>query len=956
MTNKLISSIIFFAFLILAIGCGGGTNSSPSKIIVTAPNNNVSPEPISPIVVNPVPIIDTSTVSSKWNSDEDGDEIADNADNCPAIYNPKQLDTNSDGTGDSCTPVTVIENNGISTLRATIVTEYGAWLQYKGTRNTLYDSNYAVVFWSTNANDLNSTSKLQSIFTSTTSCQNLRSFDVNWQYSNAANCLKIRSTEDLNILRTEPVLLYDLAPGTQYYITVRYINNEATDIIDDQVGNVLDITTKPLTQWQLTGETHPRVFASDSMLTYWNTQRQNNEINFPGYLTSMRNEIKQVISGTDNYRFAHYCLPAATLFNLTGDTNDQTAAMSIFNMTLSHWQSADFTGDTYRFEEEALAYCTDGLWNILSNTQVNDAATEAIRDAKNALTRRRFSDTDQFVSLTRSFLVVGFTFCGETSRISAQNSTDACNILDEGFRRWYGTLLPMARKDSGYYANSGGYLPDGTSYEKGTMKYWLNSFWAFNNMGYDQSSYAPFLINNFLSAKVHSTTPSQLGYFATGDVQSYFNGGWDSGEPNTINHRPDFNSTNLLHAALLDRFGETEYANRIQKFIQKTTNAPIKDHQVFHRLMFEKPVSDNEYSLGLDTTFTESGYGIVFDRTDWSSSATYSVFTAGWRGVDHSAFDTGNLSIYRSGEWLFNHNTGYLGTSIQPESGNTPRYTIPNNGGVSPYIYIRPSDGESNMAINYISSELNYIVYNSTNNYKSTVENSYAYARVERAVVWFKNGISDDFVIIDYAKTNNSYTEANIELNVNLPSVNATFNSVNSNTADAITSNQKARITFSQKDGNGSYAIQDLAGIPDNFNPFDGVLYSDSVEYTAISPAPEIHSDIAIQIVDTADNFDTTQDIYLGTDREWKLKAIGDNLLLYPTGDLIAGTIPTINDSISLASSNYKKIVIIGLPKKQSFSFNLIEADVNSYNIQLTAGSGSETSQSSTNGMLIFNL
>ena len=43
--------------------------------------------------------------------DQDGDEVCDQLDNCPEVYNPLQIDSDGDGFGDACQPVGIQEIN-----------------------------------------------------------------------------------------------------------------------------------------------------------------------------------------------------------------------------------------------------------------------------------------------------------------------------------------------------------------------------------------------------------------------------------------------------------------------------------------------------------------------------------------------------------------------------------------------------------------------------------------------------------------------------------------------------------------------------------------------------------------------------------------------------------------------------------------------------------------------------
>ena len=859
----------------------------------------------------------SSTTSSRWYSDEDNDGIDNSIDNCIQAYNPSNIDKNKNGIGDACERPTVLQK-GIKTLYAEAITEYGGWFKFISTQNSKYDNSYAVIFWSNNINKVNKTEKLNNILRKTNHCKSTREYIPDWIGNpNDSNCKIIRVIEDKNILRSKPVIIYDMEPDNTYYMTMRYLKGKKAS---PDSGNIIKIHTTPLIKPEWSNTKHPRIFATPALIKKW---RSDKTIAFNEYKNDMRREISQAITGEDRSGRHQYCLPSATLFQMTDNENDLNSALELFSqIVLPRWQKNDYSGDSYRFQNENLTYCVDALWNQLSTAQRKAAATEAIKDAKKALSKRRFNDTDQFVSLVRSFLAVGFTYCKESKAIGIKLSNDACIILDEGYRRMFGGLLPMARKDLGRFGNSGGYLPDGASYEKGTMNYWINNFWILTNMGHDMSEYAPFIANNFLAGKIHSTTPSGRGYFAHGDVQNYYySGRWLSGEPNTLNHQKYYNAIYLLQSALLKRMGEHNISNKIQKFVDHK-NTKISNLDYLNYMLFKQHVDNTNYTSGLDTAFTDSGYGIIFDRTSWNTDATYTVFTAAWGGFDHNASDTGNLSIYRNQEWLFNHNTGYGGVSISPESHNVARYTTKVNNTNIPFMYPLEAGGDNEIKINYISDQLDYFVFDATNNYNSSFENAYYYEKVERAVIWFKNSITDDYIIIDYAKTNDTFPENNIELNINLPSVNGNYSSISTTQAELQTNSQKARISLTPATGTSAYTLHNQGGIPYNYNPFRSILYSNYLAYSLITPAPEIHNEIAIQITNINKKYDRIHSIDL---ESWRLKAIGDNLLLYPVGSLIDPSSPNIDKKITLPKKEYKKLIIIGLLPEKRYLIKLKE-------------------------------
>lgn len=900
--------------------------------------------------------VSSSPLSSRWYTDEDRDAVSNEKDDCPTAYDPSNLDINKNGIGDVCEVIKIHKWDGIKTLYAETITEYGGWFKFKATHNTKYNG-YAAIYWSDNKKDLNNKKKLTSILKQTKQCRNNRDYDRNWVYTATSNCKLIQIKEDLNVLRSEPIILYDMLPGKVYYLTIGYIDRDK-NIANSKAGNIIKIKTLALTSPVSVRKTHPRIFSTLELLKKWKQDIRNNKTRFKDYIKPMRAEIEQTIKFEDGKASYHqyFCLPAMTLYQLTNEQEDLKNALTLFDRTLDYWQKTDnFSGDSYRFQREALTYCTDALWNKLSKNKIESAAIEAINNALASMgtpKSRRFTDTDQFVSLTRSYLAVGFTFCKEDKLLAKNISKKACNVLDEGLRRLYGGLLPMARKDEGRFGDSGGYLPDGTTYEKGTIGYWVDSFWIMLNMGYDLNSYSSFFANNFLSAKIHSTTPSKKGYFAHADVQSYiYSGEWVSGEPNSIGHHLYYSNNSLRQAALLARMGDLDMQKRIQKFIASKNEAPIKDGNIFDRLMFQQSTDDTDYYTGLNTTFVESGYGMIFDRTDWSSDATYSVISASWGGFDHNSTDTGNLSIYRNKEWLLNHNVGYGGISASPISYNVARFTTQVKAKLQPYMYPYSTGVDTEIQLRFKSKEISYFVIDTTGNYNSARENSYFYDHVERSIVWFKNKREDDFIIIDYAKTSNSYPKNNIQLAINLPSISAKFTAIDQKSIMLSNSKQSALINFSPANGKITYQIHNLNGIAKDFDPFKSKLYSNYVEYLLSTESSKIlQNEISIQITDANAEKHTPYSEFIT--ENWKIIRLGENILIYPiNASLLEGTEPSISKTINIDKLEFNKAVIIGLRKYQKVSFKFIKISESQYKISLKKGNNLQADE---NGMIIY--
>ena len=84
-SNFTFSKALVAFFLVALVGCGGGNNIPPD-----ADGDGIEDS------------LDAFPNDPTESTDGDDDGVGDNGDNCPAIANSDQVDTDLDGTGDAC--------------------------------------------------------------------------------------------------------------------------------------------------------------------------------------------------------------------------------------------------------------------------------------------------------------------------------------------------------------------------------------------------------------------------------------------------------------------------------------------------------------------------------------------------------------------------------------------------------------------------------------------------------------------------------------------------------------------------------------------------------------------------------------------------------------------------------------------------------------------------------------
>ena len=654
-------------------------------------------------------------LGTDWHPDPDGDGIATPDDTCPYIYDPAQ-------TGDECDPdgPSPTEGGGIIDLHAEHVTPFGAWLSFRSA-DTVEFQYPAVIAYSTNRADLESTASIAAM--------------------DDADLTESRSTRaPLGVQISSPVILMDLEPNTTYFITAR---RRYFDGIDDAAGNIIEITTAPDPLPTVPAE-HPRAFATPAMLAEL-AQRAASDARFGIAEDTLGPPILGAAGGTIN-EFEHdYCVGAALLFHATGNAQYGDAATTLLASILNRWENEDLGGPEFTRADVLLGICTDLMWNELSVAERERHVNAFLDvDEEHIDGDVRLDDTDETVAQARSAIIDGLVACGSTD-IDPALQARGCELLDWGKRLLYGFLLVKARRDRGFWAQSGGHLPDGAFYFHGSSGNWIETMYAAENAGGGIQEYAPWILNNLFALHLYPITPRRKGYFSFGDVESYSNDDEANSMPFRVSHGGGIAhrmgilamagwmpEAELARGLISDRYSE-ETKGRMWPLIAFDNDA------IGERTMDAEPV-----------TYFDSGMGILYDRTSWSPDASFFVFQAGWNGVDHSHGDNGHFQLYRRGNWITHENLSYSGEPADSPGHNVMLLTTDESDSEQLGQYNRDTVGlDRTIRISSAASHA-FAAADITASYQSHTYRSYRYEMVQRQIVWLKTdeGASSDRVIV----------------------------------------------------------------------------------------------------------------------------------------------------------------------------------------------------------------
>ncbi len=680
------------------------------------------------------PAGDDGVLGTDWHPDPDGDGIESGEDDCPWDYDPGQSDSDGDGLGDVCDPdfAPPTENGPVTDLRAEHVTPYGAWVQFTSPRSEAYGWQGYVV-WSEDRNELDDLAGVQALV-------------------DRGDGVGFTTYAPYGRTPLRPVWITALEPETTYYL--RLVREDWTGLVDE-LSNVIEITTLAAPPIHLSSH-RPRVFATPALIDDLRQRVASADSRFSAWEAELGPRVVTAAQDPDSvYLAPWYCQTAAMLYLATGSEDYRTAAMALLDMLITYWEDNALDGNAYRWANAALGVCADLLWDDLDAATKDRAAAAMLEDDEYHVVDEppRPADTDEFASTVRTQLVDGLALCDATD-LSGDLSDRGCAVLDAGLRGWYGVQLVKARRDRRFWAQTGGYLPDGSDYGQGTSTYWLQSFWAMHNAGDQAAGYLPWVLHNMLSMVVYPLTPSRLGYYTQGDVED-FSYNYET-EPSSFQLEGSDAALVALQGLLLQAGGDLDAASWARGL---TDDLFVVDHEAGEaavwRMLFERDdLPGTDYRETLATAFLDSGLGLFFDRSGWDADDSMLVFRAGWTGVDHSHEDIGHFQLYRAGRWITHEAIAYDGPGAQAQGHNVLLLQqkadegdpdcvcqrLQRNGG-HPRI-LRVSSGSSHA---FIQADL-------LGAYRSYYYHSTYYDAVQRSLIWRKTdgaGGSDLLVLYD---------------------------------------------------------------------------------------------------------------------------------------------------------------------------------------------------------------
>ena len=654
---------------------------------------------------------------SDWHVDADGDGIPTARDVCATRYDPSQIDSDGDGIGDACdTDAThPVAGGPIVDLGAENVSPYSAWLAFTSTRADPYGVDVQIA-WSAQRSDLTTAAAFRAI--------------------SAAHKLTVRVRALPGAPAEIPIIVEGLPPGTPLFISAR------NDGDTGAAGKILAITTLPAPAVAAAAD-RPTVLVRRAELDAFASRARSGDASIAAWKSRIDANLAHL--GSLDTTNAQYCASAALLYHATGDASRLTQAKALQAAARQAWAATTLTGNDYRWANAMLGVCTDLLWNELSQGDRTASITTMLQDDEhNAFAAPPlFADTDESDGTTRTLVIDGLVGC-HAPGLDASLSSRSCAILDAGLRRAYGELLVEARRDRGAFALSGGHLADGSDYGPKTSRYWGMVLRALQVNGADPGDYLPFVSNLVRSFFVHGVTPARKGFISWGDVTSASNN--LAVEPFSFSLEPERQDALHWLTGILEAGGDQAGALRARRAMSLFT--PMATELSFPNLFFAKATPSGSN----DDTFVwfDSGMGIVYDRTGWTSSSSLFMAKATWGGVDHQQEDAGEWRLWRKGAWIVHPSVGYGGVAGMVDAHSTLPLTVIAEGDApregqyvaAPSLSARITGEWSDGAVSLTTMDLRGV-------YASYYYYPQYYRDVARTIVWWKGTANDEVVVFD---------------------------------------------------------------------------------------------------------------------------------------------------------------------------------------------------------------
>jgi len=704
---------------VLCVHCGGSAPRSPSER--GAQNDGCSDASGATDCADSTP----PESNTNWHPDPDGDGVPRGVDHCPQIYDPDQSDADGDGVGDFCDPdfTTASKSGRVVDLRAEHVTPYGGWFAFTSPRTTPYGQDYMIA-WSDTPSDLLSGKSIGAL------------------PANRRKIFRVFDAAGMRLFR--PQTITSMSPKKKYYIAVTPLNDY--DKPTNAISNISTIETAEAPTLEVEGP-GPRVWLTPSELKMLQNRATKGDRSWKKWAKIMGGSVQEAARSKSRFDFEE-CLSAALLFHGSGAKKYRTAALTIIESMRAYWQSNSLENNLLRWADANLGICAGMMWEQLSESQHNAIVSAYLEDDE-AASIERMVDTDEYASITRTWIIDGLVGC-RAPKLKASLSKRACALLDRGKRAFYGVQLVKARRDQGFFAQSGGNLPDGNGYGVGTSKYWLQTLYALGNVGGDVDSYAPWVWHNLQAMQIQALTPKKRGFASFGDLDSYDN---FSVEANSLPVPPHNGGLIAMHMGLLDRAGKIEQARHARWHLDNLY--PDDDFGgTWAMLLFSnddlKAARDAD---GMPTTFWDKSMGMFYDRTSWSHDASFLTFRSGWSGADHAHEDAGAFQLYRKGTWLTNEDLGYDGPASEAQGHNVPALEI---GFESEGSRVGQFNLESAAAARTLRAvgqrDYTYISADLLGAYSSSRYHSFRYQSVDRQLFWIKpskNNTEDRLLVYD---------------------------------------------------------------------------------------------------------------------------------------------------------------------------------------------------------------